>query len=220
MQICITASLYRLPERSRKGVEKHMKSLAIEREFGSGGREIGKLVAEKSGIPYYDGELLIKEAELRGVSLELLKDYDEQKTGSLLYNISLLANYHDGNQSKIYEMCERLHTTIKNLELEGPAVFIGRCSTDILRNPRTVRVYIYSSDEEKKRNRIVEAEHISEEAAGKLMKKKDRQRREYFKFWTQKEWAERGNYDMELNTGILSVEECADILLCAMGEKK
>lgn len=220
MQICITASLYRLPERSRKGVKKHMKSLAIEREFGSGGREIGKLVAEKAGIPYYDGELLIKEAELRGVSLELLKDYDEQKTGSLLYNISLLANYHDGSQNKIYEMSERLHTTIKNLELEGPAVFIGRCSTDILRNPRTVRVYIYSSDEEKKRKRIVRTEQVSEETAGKLMKKKDKQRREYFKFWTQKEWAERGNYDMELNTGILSAEKCADILLCAMGSKK
>lgn len=54
-----------------------MKSLAIEREFGSGGREIGMRVAELAGIPYYDGELLIKAAEAQGVSIELLKTYDE-----------------------------------------------------------------------------------------------------------------------------------------------
>lgn len=194
-----------------------MKSLAIEREFGSGGREIGTLVAKKAGIRYYDGELLIQAAERRGVSLELLKDYDEQKTGSILYNIALWANYYDANQSKIYEMCEKMQSTIRSLEMEGPAVFIGRCSTDILKNPRTVRVYIYSSDEEKKKERIVRTEQITEEEAVRVMKKKDRQRKEYFKFWTQKEWADRGNYDMELNTGILSAEECADILLAAMG---
>lgn len=193
-----------------------MKSLAIEAEFGSGGWEIGKLVAEKAEIPYYDGEHLRKEAERQGVSLDLLKDYAEQKTESLLYNISLLTNDYDG----IYEVCERLQTIIKNLELQGSAVFIGGCSTDILRNPRTVRVYIYSSDEEKKRKRIVGTEPVSEETARTLMRKKDRQRREYFRFWTQKEWAERSNYDMDLDTGILSVEECADILLCAMENKK
>lgn len=67
-----------------------MKSLAIEREFGSGGREIGMRVAELAGIPYYDGELLIKAAEAQGVSIELLKTYDEQRTGSFLYETLLL----------------------------------------------------------------------------------------------------------------------------------
>ena len=66
-----------------------MKSLAIEREFGSGGREIGMRVAELAGIPYYDGELLIKAAEAQGVSIELLKTYDEQRTGKSNYDILL-----------------------------------------------------------------------------------------------------------------------------------
>lgn len=71
-----------------------MKFLAIEREFGSGGREIGMRVAELAGIPYYDGELLIKAAEAQGVSIELLKTYDEQRTGSFLYDIAAFRTTH------------------------------------------------------------------------------------------------------------------------------
>ncbi len=73
---------------NQKG-ETTMKSFGNrKREFGSGGREIGMRVAELAGIPYYDGELLIKAAEAQGVSIELLKTYDEQRTGSFLYDIA------------------------------------------------------------------------------------------------------------------------------------
>lgn len=71
-----------------------MKSLAIEREFGSGGREIGMRVAELAGIPYYDGELLIKAAEAQGVSIELLKTYDEQRTGAFCMTLLLFRTTH------------------------------------------------------------------------------------------------------------------------------
>lgn len=198
-----------------------MKSLAIEREFGSGGREIGKQVASLAGVPYYDGELLIEEAARdRGASLDLLREYDEQKTGSLLYNIALFANYNkDVKQDKVYEVCYQLQETIKSLAMRGPAVFIGRCSTEILReNKRTVRAYIYSSEIRKKQERIMRVENVSEEEARKLMERKDRQRKSYFRFWTEKRWDDRNNYDMELNTGMLEPETCARILLSAMEE--
>lgn len=195
-----------------------MKTLAIEREFGSGGREIGKRAAALAGIPYYDGEMLIKEAELKGVSLDLLEEYDEQKTGSILYNIALFANYNqDMNQSKIYEMCCGMQETIRELEMQGPAVFIGRCSTEILKdNPNVVRTYLYSSEEETKIERIMRTEEVTREEARKLMAKKDRQRSSYFKFWTQKKWDDRRNYDLELNTAEFSPDICARILLAAM----
>lgn len=198
-----------------------MKSLAIEREFGSGGREIGRLVAKLAGIPCYDGELLIKEAESRGVSLDLLKEYDEQKAGSILYNIALFANYHqDVKQDRIYEACYGLQDTIKQLELQGPCVLIGRCSTEVLRgNDRVVRAYFYSSEEEKKLERIMRTEGVSRTEAKNLMEKKDNQRKGYFKFWTQKNWSDRRNYDMELNTGLFSPEKCAKILICAMEQQ-
>ena len=80
------------------------KSLAIEREFGSGGREIGKLVSDLAGIPYYDGNLMVKVAKEKGISLDLLKEYDEKNTGSILYNIALFASYSQ-NPTKAFPIC-------------------------------------------------------------------------------------------------------------------
>ena len=195
------------------------KSLAIEREFGSGGREIGKMVAEMANIPYYDGNLMVKVAKEKGISLDLLNEYDEKNTGSFLYNIALFASYNQGaNQSKIYELYYEVQKAIKDLAKTGPAVFVGRSSTEILKDSgRSVSVYIYSSDPAAKLKRAMQTEGITEAEAKKLMERKDRQRSDYFKYWTEKNWKDRGNYDMELNTSTLSSEECARILLRAMG---
>ena len=195
------------------------KSLAIEREFGSGGREIGKMVAEMANIPYYDGNLMVKVAKEKGISLDLLNEYDEKNTGSFLYNIALFASYNQGaNQSKIYELYYEVQKAIKDLAKTGPAVFVGRCSTEILKDSgRSVSVYIYSSDPAAKLKRAMQTEGITEAEAKRLMVRKDRQRSDYFKYWTEKNWKDRSNYDMELNTSTLSSEECARILLRAMG---
>lgn len=197
-----------------------MKSLAIEREFGSGGREVGLKVAETAGISYYDSNLLDKVTERYGESANILNSYDEKWTGSLLFNISMAAGYSQGNdQSKIYQMGYEVAETIQRLHRNDPCVFIGRCATDILKNDKNVlRVFIYSSDEKKRIARVVKTENVSESEAKKMMDKRDRARRNYFRFWTQKDWADRGNYDLELNTSILSTEECAKILLYAMGK--
>ena len=199
-----------------------MKSLAIEREFGSGGREVGMKVAEAAGISYYDGNLLEKVTERYGESANILNTYDEKWTGSLLFNISMAAGYSQGNdQSKIYQMGYEVGETIQRLQREGPSVFIGRCATHILKNnPNVLRVFIYSSDEKKRIQRIVETEKVSEAEARKMIDKRDQARRNYFKFWTQKDWGDRGNYDLELNTSILSTDECAKILLYAMGKQE
>lgn len=96
-------------------------------------------------------------------------------------------------------------------------MFIGRCATEILKDDKNViRAYIYSSSEEKKVSRIVETENVPTQDAKKLMEKKDKSRRNYFRFWTEKEWSDRKNYDIELNTGTLSSDACADILFHAI----
>ena len=129
-----------------------MKSLAIEREFGSGGREVGLKVAETAGISYYDSNLLDKVTERYGESANILNSYDEKWTGSLLFNISMAAGYSQGNdQSKIYQMGYEVAETIQRLHRNSPCVFIGRCATDTLKNDKNVlRVFIYSSDEKEK----------------------------------------------------------------------
>ena len=88
--------------------------------------------------------------------------------------------------------------------------------THLKNESNVLRVFIYSSDEKKRIRRIVETENVSAAEARKMMDKKDKARRNYFRFWTQKEWSDRGNYDLELNTSFLSTDECARILLNAM----
>lgn len=197
-----------------------MKTLAIEREFGSGGREIGMKVAEKAGIPYYDGNLLVEAAERYGISIGKLLDYDEKNSGSLLYNLATAVNYIQGiDTSDAIQIQYGVKETIKNLQQEGPAVFIGRCATEILKyHSDVVRVYIYSSNMRGKIARISKTENISEEEAKKLMDKKDHNRKNYFRFYTEKDWKDRNNYDIELNTGMISADDCSDILLYMMNK--
>ncbi len=191
-----------------------MRSLAIEREFGSGGREIGIMVAQKAGIPYYDSELIKKATEAQGVSAGMLEEFDEKYSGSFLHDFASYLNYSQGAANTVYDLFYGLQKTILRLAQESPAVFIGRCSTEILRNrPDVLRAYIYSSDLKRRLSRIVSTEGITQAEAQALMEKNDRQRKNYFKYWTKKEWADRRNYDIELNTSSLSSEECAGILL-------
>lgn len=195
-----------------------MKSLAIEREFGSGGREIGLKVAETAGIPYYDGELLHRAAEALGLSVGMLEDYDEQRTGSFLYDLAAYTTSLQAQTGKnVFELFYAVQRTMERLHKDGPAVFIGRCSTEILKKSSNVlRVYIYSSDPADRIRRTIQTEGVTEKEALRLIEKKDKQRSNYFRFWTEKEWKNRYNYDMGLNTSTLSVDTCAGILLNAL----
>lgn len=193
-----------------------LKSIAIEREFGSGGRAVGIRIADKADIPYYDGELLREAAKDYGIEINRLKDYDEDKVGSLLYNIAMMAGYNQYETiTKINEIFYGVKETIKNLHRNGPSVFIGRCSTEILREyPDVVRVFICCSDREKRIERVLETEDVSTvQQAKRLMEKKDLKRERYFKFWTDKKWKDKKNYDLVLDTGRLTMEECVEVLL-------
>lgn len=194
-----------------------MKSLAIERECGSGGREIGMLVAKLADIPYYDSELLRKAAEKQGVSTQLLESFDEKKIGSFLYDIGAFSDYSNNQQNTVYELFDALRQTIQNIERNGPAVFVGRCSTEILRERQNaLRVFIYSADTDKRIARIAKTKRVSDTEAKILMQKTDKERKNYFRFWTQKDWSDSKNYDLKLNTSSLSPEICAKMLLAAM----
>lgn len=195
-----------------------MKTLAIERQFGSGGREIGRIVSQTANLPYYDSELLRRAARAQGVPVDVLEACDEQRTGSLLYDIVAYtdAAQYPANRT-VYELFDGLTRTVQQLHRSGPAVFVGRCTTEILREEKNVlRVFVYASDPADRLRRTMLTEGVSEREALRLMEKKDRQRRSYFKYWTQKEWLDRSNYDLELNTSALSPDACARILLTAM----
>ena len=151
-----------------------MKSLAIEREYGSGGWDIGIKVAEKLGIPYYDSKQLSKAADRYGISINELLDCEENGNGNFMEDLLRAANFiKDKDTAEFYESLSGTAELIKRLKEEDPAVFIGRCSTEVLKyRPDIIRVFIYSSNEKKKIRNIIRAEQITEEQAKTLLKKR------------------------------------------------
>ena len=150
-----------------------MRSIAIEREFGSGGREVGRLAAQLLGVPFYDGELLLDAAEHGGADLSRLRNFDERQAGSLLYDLALAGSPNQySERTSLHEMFATLQNTIRRLAGEGPAVFIGRCSTDALSGrdggPRALRTFIYASDAEARCARVMETEGVGESEARRI----------------------------------------------------
>ncbi len=127
-----------------------MKSLAIEREYGTGGWELGKRIAEIKGIPFYDELGIITEAEKQGFKLTLLKNYEEKKKESILYNIALIAN-HEAElkievEKMIWELFQELKETVKRLHGRESAVCVGGAVCGILdKTDEFMKVFLHSS---------------------------------------------------------------------------
>lgn len=192
-----------------------MKSIAISREYGSGGREIAFMLSKELGIHYYDKNLLLIAAEKHGISTGIMEEFDEKKSSSLLYGIAMLA---DGftNQERIlmpYKVYQAQKETILKLSKEGPCIFVGRCADQILRdNPNVLKVFIYASSMEERIERAMKVDHVGIRDAAGYIAQRDRERRDYYYFHTGQEWADRNQYDICLNTSSLGYQGCVNIL--------
>ena len=192
-----------------------MKTITISRQYGSGGRQVASMLAEKLGIPYYDSNLLLIAAEKYGISPGLLKEYDEKKNSSFLFGIAMLADGYT-NQDRVmlpYKLYQAQCDSMKRLSQEGPCVFVGRCADQILKDEcELLRVFIYASDMEERISRIMKVDQVSQKEAPGRIAQKDRQRKDYYYFHTGQEWGKKENYDLCLNTSTLGYEGCVDII--------
>lgn len=188
----------------------------IGRSLGSGGRAIGQLLAKRFGIAYYDREILLRAAQESGFCAEVFENNDE-KTGFLrsLGNIIPVigggeAFYHNELAS---ENLFRLQSeSIRRAADEHSCIFIGRCADYILRDcPRCVNVFI-TADLCDRIRRVREAEGCSEEQARRLIEKGDKQRAEYYNFYSSGTWGEAATYHLCVNSSRLGFEATADLI--------
>ena len=155
------------------------KTIVIDREYGSGGREVAKLLSEKLGIPFYDGELLVLASEKYGIDLGMMKDYDEKRMGSILYSIAMATSYASDFDkiTKPYEIYEAQAKVMRQLVSEGPCIFLGRCAAEILKDKtELLNVFIYSSDQHAKTERIIRVDGVAQSNAVTELHKRDVQR--------------------------------------------
>ena len=170
--------------------------ITISREYGSGGRFIGKLIAEKLGISFYDSELLAKAADVSGMSQDCIKNFDETKDSAFSYAQGLYGMDMSLGQKVFLAQFD----VIKKIANEESCVIVGRCADYILRDkPNVVKVFICAPLEEKI-HRAVTYYNINPNKAASIISKKNKKRRAYYNFYTDQEWGKPDTYDLCINS--------------------
>lgn len=183
--------------------------LTISREFGSGGRTIGKTVAEELGIPCYDSELLGKIAEESGFDAEYIQEAGEYAPGGLLTSAFSHPSSGPNNADYLWKIQYKI---ITDLAQEGPCVIVGRCADYILRGKADLLRAFIHADLKFRAERIVRVYGQQERSPEQRLRDKDKRRAAYHRFYTDMKWGHAQNYDVTLNSGTLGLEKCAEIL--------
>ena len=186
--------------------------ITISHEFGSGGRTIGKEVADKLGIPCYDQEIIEKLAEESGFSKDYIEDKGEYATHKNWFaNAFASSGTQQGssNQDYLWVLQRRI---ILDLAKAGPCVIVGRCADYILdKEYNCLKVFIHASIE-KRIEHILENYGERKESPEKRLSDKDKKRKAYYKYYTETEWGVAKNYHISLDAGVLGIERCVDII--------
>ena len=193
--------------------------ITIARQVGSGGREVGELVAKNLGIDYHDKSLINMAAEKSGLSPEVLHNTDEKATPSFLYSIAMggmgMVPFTHGMpyDTPINDRLFVLQSgIIEELAKSHSCVFIGRCADFVLRDfDNVLRVFVYA-DIEKRAETIAKRNDISISEARNLATKLDKKRSNYYGYYTSKKWGRSENYDLMIDTTKIGVEGAAKII--------
>lgn len=193
--------------------------ITIGREFGSAGREIGEMLAKKLGIPCYDKELLKRAAEESGLCTEIFENHDERPTSSFLYNL-VMDTYSFGYSQSTYVDMPISHKVflaqfdaIKKIASEGPCVIIGRCADYALSEYKNcIHIFIHA-DLEDRIKRIMKRLNLSYDKAKELIQKKDKQRANYYNYYSSKKWGVAESYNLSIDSSVLKEEGTVDMIL-------
>ena len=192
--------------------------VTISREFGSGGREIGRILANDLGIPFYDKELLELASKESGICEELFVKNDESYTNSFLFGL-VMGNYPvtaDGRINPDMPLNHRIFLaqfdTIRSLADKGPCVIVGRCADYVLKGRDNVINFFLSGDMMEKKRRILERYDIEKNKAEDFIKKTDKRRASYYNYYTDMKWGEARNFDLCINTSKAGLDGAVQLM--------
>lgn len=191
--------------------------LTIGRQFGSGGREVGKKLAKELGIAYYDKELMAVAARESGLSEEFFEKADERASSGLAYAFTMGYSYmgmftpyndilsNDG-------LFKFQSDAIRKLAAEQSCVLVGRCADYILRDDLDCLSFFIHTTPEHRVQRIIERQHLTVEQAKELMSKTDKSRAAYYNYYTNKEWGVASSYNFSIDVSVLGVDETVEFI--------
>lgn len=200
------------------------KLVTISREFGSGGRIIGRLVAEKLGIPFYDKEIIDMAVEKSGLSREIVETAELRAKSAFSYSFASAVTFAEGFAAEPISVNDKLFLTqfdiIRQIgETEG-GVIVGRCADYVLKDiPGVTNVFIYAEMEDRL-DRVVNQYGVDPADAKKLVKDYDKARMNYYNYHTSQKWGEFSNYNLALSSSYISDESAADLIVTYMKTRK
>ena len=189
--------------------------VTISREFGSGGRTIGKLVAEKLGYRFYDGELIDEVVKSSGLSREIVEKYDEYAThkNSFLYSIAVNAGGDSYNGLSFANRVQIAQVAvIKQLAEEGNCVIIGHGADYVLREREDCLNVFIRADMAFRAKHVIDTYGETDVKIEERLRDKDTRRRVFYRSFTMREWGVCENYHLMLDSSVIGIENCADII--------
>ena len=199
------------------------KIITISREFGSGGRTIGRLVAQKLGIPFYDKELVKQISVESGFAPTFVEENGEHAPGKSFFSYAFAPQGIPGimNGLSTNDFLWNIQcSVILQLADEGPCVIVGRNADYILKDREdALHIFIHADDEFRK-NRIVKLYGQSEKTPAARLAEKDKRRKVNYQHYTGRNWGDAQNFDVCLDSSKLGVEQCADIIVDIINRSK
>lgn len=197
------------------------KSIVIDREYGSGGREVARILSEKLGMEFYDGNLLTMAGKEYGIELGVIEEFDEKGVGGILSDIAMMSNVSTPGykMEQAYSVFSAQSRLVQQLVAKGPCIFLGRCTARILKTEAHVpfvNAFIYASNIQDRIERARKVDGVETTRIESYIKRRDAQRKNYNKFFADKVWGDPKNYDLMLNTSTLGYEGAADAIIAVM----
>lgn len=191
----------------------------ISREFASGGRLVGQMLAKELDIPFYDRELIEMAAERSGLSPEFIEKAEENASSSFLYSLATTHAHPANGYFLHYDMpigdkaFLAQAAVIREIAQKGSCVILGRCAGYILRDdPACINIFLHSSLEDRL-NRAVEVYGMERKGLADKLVKIDRGRANYHRYYTGEQWRDMHAYDIVINTGVSGIEGAVRAIL-------
>lgn len=194
------------------------KIITINRQYGSGGREIGSKLAQKLGIPFYDNEIISRAAKETGFSEAAFETVEDKATNSLLYSIAMGMNVFTNQDIGFagLSLDDRIFlaqsNVIRKVAKEGACVIVGRCADYILRDvPNVVNIFI-AADLDFRIKRSIQVDGLDPKHAAEMVSKKDKSRGNYYRYHVGERWDNLFNYALSLRSDLIGIDRTADCI--------
>ncbi len=190
--------------------------IVISREYGSGGSEIGRRLAQALGIPYYDKNFIDKAVENAGLSPDFMEEEEQKFINSLLFSLATGGYRHTGDKAMADQVYIAECNAIREVASQGSCVIVGRCADYVLKDEYDVFSVFVHADLSARAQRAIDKGAADSRRAEQFVKNRDRMRARHYEYYTDRTWGAPNNYHLTVNSSRLGMDACVEVIRHAL----